>query len=94
VPRVLLDELDSGLRSPARGGSARCHSVPRASFAPAFISRADRPPIKRSTRLLITVVDSEGIPVPDVSASLTSPSASVETAAQEEGERLVLEKGE
>jgi protocatechuate 3,4-dioxygenase beta subunit len=47
-------------------------------------------PIKRSARLLVTVVDAQGMPVPDVSAALTSPSASVEASAQEEGERLVL----
>lgn len=46
--------------------------------------------VRRSGRLLLTVVDSMGNPVPNVSATLTSPSNTVSAEAYEEGQRLEL----
>ncbi|MER2564073.1 MAG: carboxypeptidase-like regulatory domain-containing protein [Myxococcaceae bacterium] len=46
--------------------------------------------VRRSGRLLLTVIDSMGNPVPSVSATLTSPSNTVSAEAYEEGQRLEL----
>ncbi|MBM4779363.1 MAG: carboxypeptidase regulatory-like domain-containing protein [Archangiaceae bacterium] len=46
--------------------------------------------VRRSGRLLLTVIDSMGNPVPNVSATLTSPSTTVSAEAYEEGQRLEL----
>ncbi|MBL8936981.1 MAG: carboxypeptidase regulatory-like domain-containing protein [Archangium sp.] len=46
--------------------------------------------VRRSGRLLLTVVDAMGNPVPNVSATLTSPSNTVSAEAYEEGQRLEL----
>jgi protocatechuate 3,4-dioxygenase beta subunit len=46
--------------------------------------------VKRAGRLLLTVVDQAGNPVPEASATLTAPTATVSASAQEEGQRLEL----
>lgn len=46
--------------------------------------------VRRSGRLLLTVIDPMGNPVPNVSATLTSPSTTVSAEASEEGQRLEL----
>lgn len=46
--------------------------------------------VRRSGRLLLTVIDSMGNPIPNVSATLTSPSNTVSAEAYEEGQRLEL----
>lgn len=46
--------------------------------------------VRRSGRLLLTVIDSMGNPVPNVAATLTSPSSTVSAEAYEEGQRLEL----
>ncbi|MDP3234195.1 MAG: carboxypeptidase-like regulatory domain-containing protein [Myxococcales bacterium] len=46
--------------------------------------------VKRSGRLLVTVVSSDGLPVPLASATLTAPSDVVTAESAEEGQRLEL----
>lgn len=46
--------------------------------------------VKRAARLLLTVIDTDGNPVPDASATLSAPSATLSASAMEEGQRLEL----
>ncbi|MBL8920792.1 MAG: carboxypeptidase regulatory-like domain-containing protein [Myxococcaceae bacterium] len=46
--------------------------------------------VKRAARLLLTVIDKDGNPVPDASATLSAPAATVSASAMEEGQRLEL----
>lgn len=46
--------------------------------------------VKRAGRLLVTVVSTDGMPVPEASATLTAPSNVVSAESTEEGQRLEL----
>ncbi|MDX2014341.1 MAG: carboxypeptidase-like regulatory domain-containing protein [Myxococcaceae bacterium] len=47
-------------------------------------------PIKRTSQVFVTVVTEAGLPVPEATASLSTPSERVESTATEEGQRLAL----